>query len=76
MTDHAFTYAAPDARPRTIVLGGTAYRTDSLMRCANCPRIVVNYHDPDVRGAGSRSVHGLRLDALTTGRVPGCGVAS
>jgi len=76
MSPHAFRFADPDARPRSIVLDGTAYRTDSLMRCARCPLVVVHYRDPDVRGAGSRSAHGVRLDALATGRVPGCGVAS
>lgn len=29
-----------------------------------------------VRGPASRSAHGVRLDALATGRVHACGVAS
>lgn len=76
MTPCALSFAAPDERPRSIVLAGTRYATESLMRCSRCGRLVVGYRDPDVRGAGARSAHGLRLDALTTGRVPGCGVAS
>ena len=72
---HSMRYAAPDDRPARIVLDGTSYRTDSLMRCP-CGLVVVNYRDPDARGPAPRAAHGLRLDALTTGRAPGCGVAS
>jgi hypothetical protein len=73
--DHSLSFAPPDARPARIVLDGTPYATDSMMRCP-CGLIVVNYRDPDVRGAGSRSAHGLRFDSLapiTNARsVPAC----
>lgn len=38
--------------------------------------LALHYRNPDVRGPASRSAHGVRLDALATGRVPACGVAS
>ena len=61
MTPCALSFAAPDERPRSIVLAGTRYATESLMRCSRCGRLVVGYRDPDVRGAGARSAHGLDL---------------
>jgi hypothetical protein len=73
---HQLRYSDPDARPRSIVLDGARLDCTGLLRCARCPLVVVHYRDPDVRGAGSRSAHGVRLDALTTGRVPACGAAS
>jgi preprotein translocase subunit SecD len=67
--------AANVGKNMAIVLDGTPYATDSMMRCP-CGLIVVHYRDPDVRGAGSRSAHGLRLDTLapiTNARsVPAC----
>ena len=73
---HQLRFASPDARPSRIVLDGTAYATTGLLRCERCPLVVVHYADPDARGPAPRAAHGLRLDALTTGRAPGCGVAS
>ena len=76
MSDHQLRFAAPDSRPARIVLDGTAYATTALLRCARCPLVVVHFADPDARGPASRAAHGRRLDALTTGRVPGCGVSA
>ena len=71
----ACTLRYADARPSSVVIDGARVPCDALLRCLHCPRVVVHYRDPDVRGAGARSAHGLRLDALTTGRVPGCEAA-
>lgn len=72
MTPDSHSLRFCDARPAHIVLDGTAYATTALLRCARCPLVVVHYADPDARGPAPRAAHGLRLDALTTGRVPGC----
>ena len=40
MTPCALSFAAPDERPRSIVLAGTRYATESLMRCSRCGRLV------------------------------------
>ncbi len=71
---HSLRYRDP--RPARITLDGTTYATTALLGCEHCPLVVVHYSDPDDRGPAPRACHGLRLDALTTGRVPGCGVAS
>ena len=70
--DHVLRFT--DSRPARIVLDGTSYATTGLLRCENCPFVVVHYTDPDARGPAPRVAHGLRFDALTTGRVPGCEV--
>jgi len=73
---HSLSFAPPDARPARIVLDGTTYATTGLLRCEHCPLVVVHYADPDARGPAPRAAHGMRLDALTTGRVPGCEVSA
>ena len=67
---HSLRYVDP--RPARIVLDGTTYVTTGLLRCEHCPLVVVHYADPDARGPAPRACHGLRLDKLTTGRVPCC----
>ena len=68
---HSLRYVDP--RPATVTIDGATYATTALLRCEHCPLVLVHYTDPDARGAAPRAAHGLRLDELTTGRVPGCG---
>lgn len=67
---HSLRYAYE--RPATVTLDGVTYATTALLRCEHCPLVVVHYTDPDARGPAPRAAHGLRLDALTTGSLPGC----